>query len=97
MQNQPNEELIIVIEVTVPWNTKLDERLTSKSDKYSAVIEFLTKQGYNAKLICVGIGALGTVTPKAALCQLRLTVNEHNKLLSKILQIVCRFSEGSTR
>lgn len=90
----PTGELVIIIEVAAPWDSKLDDRLAEKSDKYTEVTNTLIQLGYKAKLICIGIGALGTITPKAAqaIRSLGLSTKGCRSLMAKMSRIVCIFS-----
>ncbi len=92
--HKPNSELVIVIEITVPWDTKVDEQLASKTVKYTEVIDTLNQSAYNAKLIWISIGALGTITPKAAQVIRTLGLNDKglNDLMVKLSRVICTFS-----
>ena len=55
---------IIIIELTVPFETNIDKAHQRKQDKYASLIHDITATGWKSKLVCIEIGSRGLITPQ---------------------------------
>ena len=54
-------EQIFIVEIAVPWNSKLQEAVIKKKEKYRKLMNQLGRNGAEVSMAVVVIGALGTV------------------------------------
>ena len=59
-----NKKDIILIELTVPFETNIQEAHTRKQDRYATLIRDITKAGWNPVELCIEVGARGLITPE---------------------------------
>ena len=53
---------IILIELTVPYESRIDHANVYKREKYSDLVKDMKEAGYKAEVIPVEVGARGFVT-----------------------------------
>jgi hypothetical protein len=59
--HSPTSPQIIMIELTVPYESRLDEQHTFKMEKYYDLVTALRRDGITARIIAVEVGARGLV------------------------------------
>ena len=74
------KKLVILFELTVPFETNIDAAHQRKEDRYAGLTHDVEKAGWKCTLICVEIGSRGLITPQ-------------NKVrMKKMLKLCCSFS-----
>ena len=57
-----SSKLIIIIELTVPFEPNIHKAHEHKHNKYAGLTSDLREQGYDTKLLCVEVGSRGLLT-----------------------------------
>ena len=58
------KKLVILFELTVPFETNIDAAHQRKEDRYAGLTHDVEKAGWKCTLICVEIGSRGLITPQ---------------------------------
>ena len=59
-----NKKDIILIELTVPFETNIAEAHQRKQDRYAGLVHDIREAGWNPVEICLEIGSRGLITPE---------------------------------
>lgn len=86
--------LVIIIEVTLCWDSNMEEKLNRKIDKYKVLCEYLKMKANNVQFIPVVIGALGTLNWQSVkqLNRLGLTPRNLKSLIKCIMNTICKLT-----
>ena len=58
------KKIVILFELTVPFETNIDAAHQRKEDRYAGLTHDVEKAGWKCTLICVEIGSRGLITPQ---------------------------------
>ena len=58
-----NKKEIFVIELTIPFETNIQQAHRRKLDRYAGLIHDITEAGWKPTLLCIEIGSRGLITP----------------------------------
>lgn len=86
--------VVIIIEVGVSWDTKMEEALERKKAKYSELCTLMAKRGCKTMYIPIIVGALGTLN-NDSIVQLRkigLVASALRRLIKKVSRVICMHS-----
>ncbi|GFO07700.1 reverse transcriptase [Plakobranchus ocellatus] len=86
---------IIMVELTVPYENKMEEAHAFKEGKYLDLTKELKKDGYKAKVMPVEIGARGFVTYSAFGLLSKLSIGGNKR--TKALRLLAETAENSSR
>ncbi|GFO09892.1 polyprotein [Plakobranchus ocellatus] len=86
---------IIMVELTVPYESRMEEAHTFKEAKYLELTKELKKDGYEAKVMPVEIGARGFVGSSAYDLLSKLSIG--GKKRTKALRLLAETAENSSR
>ncbi|GFO39374.1 reverse transcriptase [Plakobranchus ocellatus] len=86
---------IIMVELTVPYKSRMEEAHTFKEGKYLNLTKELKKDGYEAKVMPVEIGARGFVGSSAYGLLSKLSIYGNKR--TKALRLLAETAENSSR
>ena len=55
---------ITIIELTIPFETNIDNAHQRKQDRYASLTHDITATGWKCNLLCIEIGSRGLITPQ---------------------------------
>ena len=58
----PSDQKIILVELTIPFETNIEKANKLKSDRYASLVGDITNEGYSCTLIPLEIGSRGLIT-----------------------------------
>ena len=72
-------KIITIIELTIPFETNIDNAHQRKQDRYTSLTHDITQAGWKSNLICIEIGSRGLITPQNK-CRLKevLKLSSHS-------------------
>ena len=93
--HSPSTQQFIMVELTVPYESRMEQAHTYKKEKYLDLTKVLEESGYLAKIIPVEIGARGFAGASAynLLSKLSITGNKR----TKALKLLAETAENSSR
>lgn len=86
---------IIMVELTVPYENRMEESNVYKKEKYTDLCKELEREGYNTRIIPVEIGARGFVGASAYSLLSKLSINGSKR--TKALKVLSETAENSSR
>ena len=58
-----NNKTITIIELTIPFETNIDNAHQRKQDRYAGLTHDITATGWKSNLLCIEVGSRGLITP----------------------------------
>ena len=98
----PDDNKVILVELTVPFETNFDKARQRKCERYEKIIRDINDAGYQCTLICIEIGSRGVITKenkkqlKKLQSLVRLKQTDFYKQLSKI-SLICSYAIYNAR
>ncbi|GFO06783.1 polyprotein [Plakobranchus ocellatus] len=86
---------IIMVELTVPYKSRIEEANTSKREKYKDLIKELEKAGYKSQILPIEVVARGFVGTPAYNPLSKLSINDQRRI--KALKVQAETVETSSR
>ena len=85
------EKIIKIVELTVPWEERLEESRRLKSNKYAPLVSDLTRTGYKIEFIPLEVGVRGIINKEnqtsihkiTKLCEQKTTAKYLRDIISK--------------
>ena len=84
---------MILIELTVPWESRMEEAHVYKTEKYASLASSLKKYGFHVKVLAVDIGARGFVSKSAYDLMKHLSVS--GRMRTRALKAMSEAAEKS--
>ena len=80
--NSQSTKQLIMIELTVPYENRMEATQTYKTENYSDLANHLRRQGYQVKILAVEVGARGFVGESAYNLMKQLSIAGREKTQS---------------
>ena len=92
--HSPTGRRIVMIELTVPYESRIEDAFVYKKEKYKDLAQELHRSGYDAEIWPVEIGATGFVATSAynLFTNLSISGNKRNKALRRLSEVAERSS-----
>ena len=80
---------MVLIELTVPYESRIEQAHIYKREKYTDLVNELSRQGYKAKVFAVEVGARGFVGKSVyqLLCQLNISSKTRKQAMKRLSEV----------
>jgi hypothetical protein len=70
--HSPSTKRLLLVQLTVPWESRMDEQHEFKTHKYGDLVAELRRKGHTVELLAVEVGARGLAAHQFSACSRRL-------------------------
>ena len=91
----PSTKQLILIELTVPYESRMDEAHIFKSEKYADLTNSFKKEGFKSKIFAIEVGARGFVS--SSVCHLLKQLSISGRKRTHALKAISEAAESSSR
>ncbi|GFR81294.1 reverse transcriptase [Elysia marginata] len=93
--HSPSTQQVIMVELTVPYESRMEQAHTYKKEKYLDLTKELEESGYRAKIMPIEIGARGFAGSSAYDLLSKLSISGNKR--TKALKLLAETAENSSR